>query len=144
MVVQPPGAKTQRVRRENLKQEAITFGKYLLSGETPDEKSIALYEAAHQYKKIDVSTAEKKLFEFALKNRWAIGAIDGALAFKNPEHVIRKKLLVMSAVLECRPQYAELFIPKKRSFFYLFVFGWIGFRAICKAAFGRILLTVVA
>lgn len=127
-----------------VKEEAITFGKYLLSGETPDDKSTALYEAAHQHRKIEVPAAEKKLFEFALRNRWAIGAIDGALAFKNPEHVIRRKLLVMSAVLECRPQYADLFIPQKRSFFYLFAFGWIGFRAVCKAVFGRVLLMVVA
>ncbi len=127
-----------------MKEEAITFGKYLLSGETPDEKSIALYEAAHQHKKIEVSIAEKKLFEFALRKRWAIGAIDGALAFKNPEHVIRRKLLVMSAVLECRPQYADLFIPKKRSFFYIVAFGWIGFRAVSKAIFGRLLVALVA
>lgn len=127
-----------------MNQEAITFGKYLLSGENPDERSIALYEAAHQHKKIEVSAAEKKLFEFALRNRWALGAIDGALAFKNPEHVIRRKLLVMSAVLECRPQYADLFIPKKRSLFYIVAFGWIGFRAVCKAVCGRVLLMLVA
>jgi len=127
-----------------VKEEAITFGKYLLSGETPDEKSIALYEAAHRHRKIEVSAGEKKLFEFVLRNRWAMGAVDGALAFKNPDHVIRRKLLVMSAVLECRPKYAELFIPEKRSFFYLFAFGWIGFRAVCKAIFGRMLLMIVA
>lgn len=127
-----------------MKQEAIVFGKYLLGGETPDDKSIALYEAAHQHKKIEASEKEKKLLAFAVKNRWALGAIDGALAFKNPDHVIRKKLLVMSAVLECRPQYAKLFIPEKRNFLYVFVFGWIGVRAICKAIFGRMLLVFVA
>ena len=127
-----------------MRTEAITFGKYLLSGETPDEKSIALYEGAHQHKKIEAGEAAKKLLAFAVNNRWALGAIDGALAFKNPDHVIRRKLLVMSAVLECRPQYADLFIPKKRSFFYLIAFGWIGFRAVCKALFGRILLVFVA
>lgn len=126
-----------------MQEEALTFGKYLLSGETPDEKSIALYEEAHRYKKLEVSPAEKKLFGFALRNRWALGAIDGALAFKNPEHVIRRKLLVMSAVLETRPRYADKFIPERRSFFYVFVFGWIGFRAMCKAVFGRLLLAIV-
>lgn len=127
-----------------MKDEAITFGKYLLSGETPDEKSISLYEAAHAHRSIAIPENEKKLFRFALKNRWAIGAIDGALAFKNPGHVIRRKLLVMSAVLECRPQYADLFIPKKRNPLYIIVFGWIGCRAVCKAIFGRILLMIVA
>lgn len=127
-----------------MQEEAITLGKYLLSGETPDEKSIALYEAAHVHRPIVVPEKEKKLLAFALRNRWAIGAIDGALAFKNPDHVIRRKLLVMSAILECRPKYADLFIPKKRSPFYIMAFGWIGFRAVCKAVFGRILLTIVA
>lgn len=127
-----------------IKEEAVLFGKYLLSGETPDEKSIALYEAAHAYKKLDVTATEQKLFSFAVRNRWALGAIDGALAFKNPQHIIRRKLLVMSAVLESRPRYAELFLPKQRSFFYIFVFGWIGCRAVCKAAFGRVVLAMVA
>ena len=131
-----------RTAEKMTKQEAIVFGKYLLHGEIPDEKSVALYEAAHKHRNIEVKESEKKLLGFALRNRWALGAIDGALAFKNPDHVIRKKLLVMSAVLECRPNYADLFIPKKRSFFYFFVFGWIGFRAVCKAMFGRILLLV--
>lgn len=130
--------------RSILKQEAITFGKYLLSGETPDEKSIALYEAAHGHKNLSVLAAEQKLFDFAVRNRWALGAIDGALAFKNPDHIVRRKLLLMSAILESRPKYAELFIPKKRSVFYLIAFGWIGFRAICKAIFGRVLLAFVA
>ena len=129
---------------DQMKQEAITFGKYLLSGEMPDEKSIALYEAAHEHKKLDVPANEQKLFSFALRNRWALGAIDGALAFKNPDHIVRRKLLLMSATLESRPKYAEKFIPQKRSFFYLIAFGWIGFRAICKAIFGRILLVVVS
>lgn len=126
-----------------MRNEAITFGKYLLSGKSPDEKSIALYEAAHVHRPIEVPDTERKLLAFALRNRWALGAIDGALAFKNPDHVIRRKLLVMSAILECRPQYAELFIPEKRSFLYIFAFGWIGFRAVCKAIFGRVLLLMV-
>lgn len=120
--------------------EAQVFGKYLLGGATPDEKSVALYKAAHQHKPIIVPESEKKLLSFALRNRWALGAIDGALAFRNPEHVIRRKLLVMSAVLECRPQYAHLFIPEKRSFLYVFAFGWIGFRAVCKSMFGTIII----
>lgn len=125
-----------------MQQEAITFGKYLLSGETPDEKSIALYEAAHAHKKLNVPDAEQKLLSFAVKNRWALGAIDGALAFKNPEHILRKKLLVMSAILESRPRYAELFLPKKRNALYIFVFGWIGSRAVCKAVFGRVVIAI--
>lgn len=105
---------------------------------------MALYEAAHQYKKLDVPPNEQKLFSFAVNNRWALGAIDGALAFKKPEHILRRKLLLLSAILEARPQYAGHFIPQQRSMFYVVVFAWIGFRAICKAAFGRILLAIVA
>ena len=127
-----------------MKEEAITLGKYLLSGEMPDERSIALYAAAHEHRKLDIQVDEQKLFSFALKNRWAIGAIDGALAFKDPQHILRRKLLVMSAVLESRPKYAELFLPKRRSFFYVFVFAWIGCRALCKAIAGRVLVAMVA
>ncbi len=125
-----------------MREEAITFGRYLLGGENPDGKSVELYIEAHQHRNLAVTDSEKKLFEFVLRNSWALGAVDGALAFKNPKHVIRKKLVVMSAVLECRPAYAELFLPQKRSAFYFVVFCWVGFRALCKALFGRILLAI--
>lgn len=125
-----------------MNQEAIVFGRYLLSGQNPDDKAMQLYSNAHNYRDLTVPVTQKKLFDFVLRNPWALGAIDGALAFRNPNHIIRKKILVMSAVLECRPQYANLFLPEKRNPFYFIIFCWIGFRAVMKALFGTVLIAV--
>ncbi len=127
-----------------MQKEGIVFGRYLLSGQNPDEKSVQLYSNAHNYRDLSVPMDQKKLFEFVLQNSWSLGAIDSALAFSNPNHILRKKLLVMSAILECQPQYAHLFLPKKRSPFYFIVFLWIGFRAACKAVFGKFLMMIAA
>lgn len=128
----------------SMKEEALIFGKYLLSGETPDDKSVELYVKAHQFRDLSVQPSEEKLFAFVMLNTWSLGLIDSALAFSGPNHILRKKLLVMSAVLECRPNYASLFLPKKRSWFYFIAFLWIGFRGVCKAVFGKLLMLVAA
>lgn len=127
-----------------MQKEGIVFGRYLLSGQNSDEKSVQLYSNAHNFRDLAVPADQKKLFEFVLQNSWSLGAIDSALAFSNPNHILRKKLLVMSAILECRPQYAHLFLPKKRSPFYFIVFLWIGVRAACKAVFGKFLMMIAA
>jgi len=127
-----------------MKEEALIFGKYLLSGESPDDKSVELYIKAHAFRNLSVHPPEEKLFAFVMRNKWSLGLIDSALAFSGPNHILRKKLLVMSAVLECRPNYASLFLPKKRSPLYFFAFLWIGFRGVCKAVFGKLLIIVAA
>jgi hypothetical protein len=66
--------------------------------------------------------------------------LDSALALSNSESLLRQKLLLMSAILETRPQYAALFLPKQRSFFYLFYVGFVGVRAVAKAVAGKVLL----
>ncbi|MGL4596364.1 MAG: hypothetical protein ACRCYO_02480 [Bacteroidia bacterium] len=127
----------------DLQQEASIFGKFLL-GEMPDAKSITLYVDAQTGFPISGSTQEQKILNFAIRHAWLIGALDGALALSRPNALLRRKLLVMSAILETRPQYAHLFLPRERSFFYLFVIGWKGATAILKAVFGKLILGFIA
>jgi len=124
------------------KDEALAFGRYLLRRE-PDALSVSLYEEAMQKRPPEISARDEKLIRFAVKKRWAIGLLDSALAFARPQPALRKKLLVMSAILETRPAYSDLFLPKERSFFYLFYIGLVGCRAVCKAIAGKILLAFI-
>ncbi len=120
--------------------EAEIFGHYLLSGKTPNSKSISLYVEAMHLRPAQASGRDKKILEFILKNNWSIGMIDGALAFSKNKSIIRRKLLFMSAILETQPEYADLFLPQERSGFYNLYIFWVGFRAVMKALAGKMIL----
>lgn len=125
----------------NAAREAEIFGRYLLSGNHPDSKTIELYQKAAAIRKYDTASLhEQKILAYALRRPRLIGLLDSALALSNPESLLRQKLLLMSAILETRPQYAALFLPKRRSFFYLFYIGFVGVRAVAKAFAGKVLL----
>lgn len=126
-----------------LAKEAETFGRYLLSGKIPSEKTVSLYVSANEQKPVRLSAKEEKILAFMLRNRRTIGMIDGALAFSNPSGGIRRKLLYMSAILETQPEYADLFLPKARSFGYNVFIFWVGFRAVSKAVAGKFLLLFI-
>lgn len=124
-------------------QEAELVGRYLLNGKSPDAFSKAQYAAALQLRSDAGTTREQKQVAFAFRHPWGIGALDSALAFLQPNHLLRRKLLLMTAILETRPQHADLFLPKARSSWYLLVIGWVGVRAIAKAFVGRVLLLFI-
>lgn len=120
-------------------KEAKIFGRYLLDGQTPNEKSISLYETAMQIRPITIES-EEKILRFILKNPSTIGMVDSAFAFSKKKSAVRRKILFMSAILETQPAYAELFLPQERNWTYTIYILWVGFRAVLKAVAGRFLL----
>ena len=125
---------------EETEREAKIFGRYLLGGKNPDGTTISLYCSAIKTRKLDALGKDAILLRFLLKNSWAIGSVDSALAFSNPSSAIRMKLLCMSAILETRPAYAGLFLPKNRSAFYNVYIFFVGCRAVSKMIFGKMIL----
>ncbi len=124
------------------RKEAETLGRYLL-GKHPDEKSISLYCEAMAAKPVTLNAREEKLFRFLLRNPWSAGMIDSALAFSPDKSAVRRKILFMSAILETRPQYAELFLPQERSWWYNVYIFWVGCRAVMKMIAGKVLLLFI-
>lgn len=124
----------------DFKREAEIFGKYLLDGKTPDAKSISLYVDAMNLRPVAALGKDEKILQFILRNPHCIGMIDGALAFSKKKSIVRRKILFMSAILETRPQYAELFLQQERKWFYNIYIFWVGFRAVLKAIAGKLIL----
>lgn len=124
-------------------QEGVILGSYLLGGKIPSEKSLQLYQKFLSLRKSKAPAHEEKIFSFALKNKWAIGMLDSALAFKAPESLLRKRLLAMTAILETQPEYASLFLPSEHGWFYNIYIFWVGTRAVMKSIAGRIILLLI-
>lgn len=127
----------------SLQDEAKIFGKYLLGGKMPNEQSVSLYQKAMQLKPVQLTEKETKLLQFILRNPRSASLIDSALGFFDSRNAVRKKILTMSAILETQPEYAQLFLPAERSFFYNIYIFWVGFRAVVKAVVGKILLAFI-
>jgi hypothetical protein len=124
--------------------EAAIFGRYLLGGTLPNAASIALYIKALSLRDDSKAIArDKKIVAFALRKPRTIALLDSACALSHPGSLLRQKLLLMSAILETQPQYAHLFLPRERNFFYHFYIFFVGCRAVTKAVCGKILLAVI-
>ncbi len=124
-------------------KDAYIIGNYLLNNKQIIKEPIQLYLQAIEIKKLDLSEKEKKIWHFMMENQWSIGYIDAALAFSSQASTIRKRLLVMLAILETIPEYAHLFLSHKRPFTYHLYIVWVGLRAVLKTIVGSIILKFI-
>jgi len=119
--------------------EAASFGRYLLGREI-DAASCDLYRTAARA--LAYGSADR-ITRFALRNPWSIAPLDGALALVQPDAPLRKKLLLMAAILETRPDYCDDFLPRDRSVRDAIAVAAGVARAGVLAAFGMLLLPFV-
>lgn len=94
----------------DVRREAEVFGCYLV-GSPISPAAVDLYDRASRVRTIPVPPSDARLIAFMLRNRRLVGPIDGALALVRPQSAVRKKLLLMAAILETRPEHAHLFLP---------------------------------
>jgi hypothetical protein len=123
--------------------EAAILASYLLKQKSSDSRIRELYDRAVELRSPLPGGRSEKILRFALRNKWSIGAIDSALAFGHKNSLLRQRLLIMTAILESQPQYASLFLPQERTWFYNIYIFWVGCRAVMKMMFGKFLLIFV-
>ena len=122
--------------------EAKVLGRYLV-GRDIAEDAVALYVRASQDVTADETDEERKTVLFAIERPWSLSAIDGALALTRPRALLRRKLLLLTAILEASPHYCAEFLPRKRSLWYGLFVGWTMLRAACATGAGLVLLRFV-
>lgn len=125
-----------------LEKEAALFGRYLLK-ESPNKEAVKLYVNAMRFNPGDASSRDTKLLAFAMRHPWAISLIDGGLVFTDGNSEFRRRLYVMVSVLETNVEYADTFLPKARSLWYVLVVGFSGVRGALRALLGLMLIKVV-
>ena len=116
--------------------EAASFGRYLL-GRQIDAASCDAYDTAARALSYD---GGDRVTQFALGKPWSIASLDAALALVKPDAMLRKKLLLMAAVLETRPNYCDDFLPRDRAALEAVTIAARVARAGVLAIFGMLLL----
>ncbi len=124
---------------EDLTVECRVLTRYLLS-RSPSSAVVERYARACAAfappGRIDV-------LRFALRNPWAIGPLDAACGFLDPTNELRKRLLLLSAILETTTEHADRFLPRPRALpLLLLELGYHGTLALLKLLLGVILLPI--
>ncbi len=122
-----------------LQLEAKNFGKYIL-GKEIDAETIDFYANSFKVSPIEGTEKEERLVSACNMSPWKIAFYDAALSLKDPEHLLKRKLLLMFAILETRTEYADSFLGREFSKFYLIKIGLVGARGVFRAVVGFIIL----
>jgi hypothetical protein len=83
------------------------------------------------------------MIDFLLSYPWSIPFVDAGLALTKRNSGVRKKLLLMSAILEATPQYYSYFLSKNESPLYVFYITFILAKSFFKALVGIALLKIL-
>ncbi|MBZ4421562.1 hypothetical protein [Myxococcus sp. RHSTA-1-4] len=124
--------------------EAHVFLRYLLGAEPPAEV-VERYRAANEKLFAEpASAADARLLDYVTRRPWALPMLDAAAAFRRPDSLLRRKLLVGAAVLEATPDFTARFLPQAVSVPRLVLRGaLLGLSVAFKLVVGLILLSMV-
>ncbi len=98
-----------------IRREAAILAPYLVDRPPPDE-AVERYVRAHRILPLHASAgADAAIMSFTRHRPWAIPFLDAVGAILRPDLLLRRKLLVMAAILETMPQFADRFLPRHTS-----------------------------
>jgi hypothetical protein len=99
--------------RDAREAEARLFAGYLL-GRTPGSDLIARYLEADRILLASGMTArDRGVIAFARRHPWSLPFLDAAAGLLRPDSFLRRRLLVMAAILEASPECADDFLPRR-------------------------------
>lgn len=116
--------------------EAKAFGRYIVGREITER-------AAELYARALADTGETgrdAVAIFAAQHEWSVGPLDAALALVRPGAPLRRRLLLMAAILEAQTDYCDDFLPLERRPLYAARIAAAVLRNAVQAACGLVLL----
>jgi hypothetical protein len=128
-----------------LEAEARLFTRYLLGREPPDELVTRYRDASRALFYEPVDPREAAVADYARRHPWSLPFLEAASALLRPGSLLRNKVLMMSAILETSPAFADEFLPRNASLaaIVLRVLG-DGAAAALRAALGAPLLAAAS
>jgi hypothetical protein len=126
----------------SLEEEAAALGRHL-AGREIDDESVRRYADAIRRGVAPMDAREGRLLRRVVRRPWMLGFIDAGLALWNRRGPLRRRLVVMFAILESSPRYCDLFLPRPTSTRVAIGVAWAAIRAVTRAAVGAILVAVL-
>jgi hypothetical protein len=128
-----------------LAAEARLFGRYLV-GREPGEAVVARYVAACRTHFAEPPRADDAAaLAWVRRHGWSVAMLDAASGLLRPGGALRNRILLMAALLESTPEFADDFLPRHVGPLALAVrVGAAGAVAVANAILGAILLKTVA
>lgn len=94
----------------------MAFGRYV-SGGTPGRAAVDRYlialEALPELR--PAAPLDHRVLTFVRAHPWALGSLDASMAWVRPRSSLRRRLVVMAAILEVSPDEAERCLPPRRT-----------------------------
>ena len=119
--------------------EAQILSRYLI-GKDCSAAVAADFALAIDKLNINLTEAETNAYRKMLASGFVMRSVDSALALTKSPSLIRKRIFVMLALLECTTENTSYFLPQPRSIFYFFI---IGLRVVRGFAFAIIGLLII-
>jgi hypothetical protein len=127
-----------------LGDEARLFGRYLV-GREPNDALVARYTAACRTHFPDTPPEDAAVIDWARRHPWSVGMLDAASGLLRPGGPLRNRILLMAAILESTPEFADHFLPLHVGPLALALrVGAAGTIAVANAVVGAVLLKTVA
>lgn len=122
-------------------QEALLLASYIL-GQAPLKPYLSRYEDALNTLNPIGDSQDEKLLRLCHRFPSLLHLVDAATALSKRDSAIRKKLILMAAILEAGPDYTDLFLPQNRSRLYSLRSLYQATLSILNTLFGSVLLKV--
>jgi len=129
----------------DLRREAGWFARYLIDVE-PSDALIERYVRGNANVLTEPPTAsDEAVLAFVHKHPWSVGWLDAGTAFMREAPLLRRKLVVMMAILEATPDHIEATAPVEDAGIPLLVWrlGRAGAKAGVKLVLGSALAALV-
>ncbi len=98
--------------QETLATEGRHIARYLM-GCDPPEQLVERYAAANAVLFVAApDPVDQRVLRFVRTHPWSLALLESALGLLRPHSLLRRKIVVMMAILETTPRFAEQFDPR--------------------------------
>ena len=123
--------------RERLKLESVLISKYLIDCIPPKELTERYVNANLILLGNQDHVMKNPELRFIYRYPFVLPFIDAAAGILSPNSIIRKKILIMSAIIEATPTFSDFFLRKPDPLLkLLIILGWHGLKGVAKTIFG--------
>lgn len=122
--------------------EANLFAKYL-GAIFANERLLKKYNDAIKKLSIILTEKEEQILTKIVRIPFILPFADAGWAWMKPQSNIRKRILVMSALIETEPNYTNLFLVEKNIVFSVIRLIFRGLVALLKGVLGTVLIVIL-